>query len=225
MSLRVALLGILTAEPMTGYDLVKYFDGTVGFVWSAPHSQIYPELRRMEAGGLVRARVVPRGQRATKRIYEITDNGRRELQAWVAELQPVQPERDVARLKAAYFEWGSYDAARRQLQEHLRHYTEYLREREQIVSDIDALRVPLLRRRVETRGVAESQAIIAFKRLAFEGGIAHAKAEIEWATRGLAMIDELERIGGSVSVPEASPRPQTSTRAERARRGATARSK
>ena len=52
MSLRHALLGVLKDRPLTGYDLVRYFQGTLGFLWSAPQSQIYPELRRMEAAGL-----------------------------------------------------------------------------------------------------------------------------------------------------------------------------
>ena len=55
MSLRHALLALLSAHPMTGYDVAKRFDGSVGFMWQAPHSQIYPELRRMEDAGLVKA--------------------------------------------------------------------------------------------------------------------------------------------------------------------------
>ena len=61
MSLRHALLGVIKDKPLTGYDLVRHFQGTVGFLWSAPQSQIYPELRRMEAAGLVQAEVAPRG--------------------------------------------------------------------------------------------------------------------------------------------------------------------
>ena len=48
MSLRYALLAVLTAQPMTGYDLARTFHASVGHVWNAPNSQIYPELHRME---------------------------------------------------------------------------------------------------------------------------------------------------------------------------------
>lgn len=51
MSLRHAALALLSAQPMTGYQLVQYFDDTVGLMWAASDSQIYPELRRMEADG------------------------------------------------------------------------------------------------------------------------------------------------------------------------------
>jgi len=51
VSLRHALLGVIKDKPLTGYDLVRHFQGTLGFLWSAPQSQLYPELRRMEAAG------------------------------------------------------------------------------------------------------------------------------------------------------------------------------
>jgi PadR family transcriptional regulator AphA len=53
MSLRYALLALLRVGPLSGYDLQKQFSLSVGHVWHAPDSQIYPELRKMEAAGLV----------------------------------------------------------------------------------------------------------------------------------------------------------------------------
>ena len=37
---------------MTGYELARFFDASTAWVWSAPHSNIYPALRKMEAEGL-----------------------------------------------------------------------------------------------------------------------------------------------------------------------------
>ena len=42
MSLRYALLAILRVGPLSGYDLQKQFTQSVGHVWHAPDSQIYP---------------------------------------------------------------------------------------------------------------------------------------------------------------------------------------
>lgn len=195
MSLRHACLAILTAEPMTGYDLVKYFDGTVNYVWNAPASQIYPELRRMERDGLVDVEVVPRGERAEKRVYVINDNGVTELKAWLNEIASYQPERDQHRLRAAHFELSSYAAARRQLEEHLNHYTKAVTGWRQIIADVDALRVPLLRQRLKQRPESEHEPIVAFKRFAFRGELAKAEAEIAWAKEGLALVDDMERRG------------------------------
>lgn len=195
MSLRHALLALLTAEPMTGYDLVKYFDGTIANVWSAPHSQIYPELRRMEADGLIDVRVMPRGERAQKREYAVNENGVAALKGWLHEFAGYQPERDVHRLRSAHFELSTYDAARRQLTEHLNHYTKLLADTRQFVADIEARRVPLLQQRLKQRPEAEHEAIIAFKLFAFRGEITKAEAEIAWAQEGLDLVDDLEQRG------------------------------
>ena len=77
MGLRYALLALLRVGPMSGYDLKKQFSQSVGHVWYAPDSQICPELRRMEAEGLVSAEETPRGPRATRRLYEATPAGDR----------------------------------------------------------------------------------------------------------------------------------------------------
>lgn len=186
---------MLTAESMTGYDLVKYFDGSVAFVWQAPHSQIYPELRRMEAAGLLEAEVVARGERAEKRIYSISSAGLAELRSWATTPLTYPPERSAHRLRAAFLEWSTYEAARNQLLEHRNHFTRALRTWEHMIEDIEAVRVPLLRRRLERNAEEQAEAIVAFKAFAFRAELARAKLEIEWAKEGLALLDHLEAAG------------------------------
>jgi hypothetical protein len=105
------------------------------------------------------------------------------------------PLRDPYRLRAAFFEWGSYESARRQLREHINHYAEQLTQWQQMLDDIEAHRVPLLARRLERRPAPEHRAIVEFKRLAFRGEAARAEAELAWANEALAVIDALERDG------------------------------
>jgi PadR family transcriptional regulator AphA len=91
MSLRYALLGLLAEEPASGYDLTRKFERALQrYAWHAKHSQIYPELNRLAADGLVA--VVAEGARG-RRTYTITDTGRAELRSWM--LHP--PEVFVAR--------------------------------------------------------------------------------------------------------------------------------
>src|SRR5690554_2998219 len=83
MSLRHALLALVSGGPLTGYDAVKHFHSSVGHLWHAPDSQIYPELRRMQAEGLLDATEVPWGTKtATKTQYSLTEAGRTALQTW-----------------------------------------------------------------------------------------------------------------------------------------------
>ncbi len=67
MSLRYALIALLTAQPMTGYEVSKRFGASVGHVWHAPDSQIYPELRKLEKEGLLVGEDVPWGTKTKTR--------------------------------------------------------------------------------------------------------------------------------------------------------------
>ena len=78
-----AILGLLAVEPLTGYQVAQRMRAPIGYMWTATHSQIYPELAKMQASGLVRAAVIPgRGPRDTKQ-YTITAAGRGALRTWV----------------------------------------------------------------------------------------------------------------------------------------------
>lgn len=43
-TLGYAILGLLAAQPQTGYDLARLMRTPIGYMWTARHSQIYPEL-------------------------------------------------------------------------------------------------------------------------------------------------------------------------------------
>ena len=65
MSLRHAVLGMLSVTSCTGYELTQWFDSSLQHAWHASHSQIYPELAKLEAEGL--AEVVEEGARRSRR--------------------------------------------------------------------------------------------------------------------------------------------------------------
>ncbi|HVC24518.1 MAG TPA: helix-turn-helix transcriptional regulator [Acidimicrobiales bacterium] len=197
MSLRHALLALLAVQPMTGYDLTKQFDRSVAFVWHAPHSQIYPELRKLEAAGLVTAQSEPRGARGTKRTYSVTDAGIADLVEWVNTVAPVVPERDAFRLKATYFEYGPTENARRQYQSHIDHHEEQLRRWEVHVEQLENRATALLRRRLETVPTELHEAVVAYKVHVYQGLIDRSRLEIRWARRGLALVDALDAASGS----------------------------
>ena len=86
------ILGCLTVEPMSGYDVKQYLSRTVVHFWSESYGQIYPTLGRLEESGLVEGRDVPGERGRPKRVYSITEEGRRELEAWLREpAEPVTP--------------------------------------------------------------------------------------------------------------------------------------
>jgi PadR family transcriptional regulator AphA len=191
MTLRFALLASLSARPRTGYDLLQIFDSSVGFVWHAAHTQIYPELRRMEAEGLLESVEVPRGPKAHKREYRITDRGLETLRTLASTPVEPSPEKDPYRLKAAYLEWADPDGAREQFKLHLAHYERWLHEWEDMAQRIGDGTDPVVGERLAARPESEHRTIVAAKVFAYQGMIARARMEIEWAMQGLALLDEL----------------------------------
>jgi DNA-binding PadR family transcriptional regulator len=95
-----AILGLLSREELSGYDVMGRMRGRVGHFWEARHSQIYPELARLEEGGLVTHRVVEQHDRPDKKVYRITPSGLEALERWVTEPPVSRPARDELVLKA-----------------------------------------------------------------------------------------------------------------------------
>ena len=213
MSLRHALLGVLKDKPLTGYDLVRHFQGTVGFLWSAPQSQIYPELRRMEAEGLIQAQVAPRGQRAQKRIYSVTEAGMAELRRWATDFMPLPAQRDPVMLKAAFFDLAPLDSAREQLRAHIAQFQWRLEQWQARADAIRERRAELVEVWLARQPVEEHDNIIKLKIHALEGLITRARGEIAWARSGLALCDEIDARRAAAAAPPATP--QTAATAHR----------
>lgn len=193
MSIRSALLALISAGPQTGYDAAKQFRESVGHLWHAPDSQIYPELRKMQTSGLLDAEEVPWGKKnATKTQYSITEKGREALAEWQATPLKYTAERDQAHLLAAYFEWAPGGEPRARLLEHIAHFEAEKATAERQAADIRDGSSALLLQRLSQAEESTHHRIIAFKVFAYEGKIARAESEIAWAKRGLALLDELE---------------------------------
>jgi PadR family transcriptional regulator, regulatory protein AphA len=191
MSLRHAMLGVLIVQPMTGYDLADYSRATDGLFWEAGQAQIYPELRRMEADGLVSAKEAPRGKLAKKRIYAITKKGVDELRRWAEEPLVYTAIRDPAHFKTNYFDIVSLDVSKAFFESHIKHHKALLSEWEDRVEGMRDRSASLLARRLASKPAADHDAIVEFRVLALEGQIGRAKAEIAWARQGLKVVDDL----------------------------------
>jgi len=76
------ILGFLSRDDLSGYDIKLRVDNSTRFFWAASYGQIYPELKRLEEEGLIEGTDTPQGGRA-RRIYRITAAGRAALVAWI----------------------------------------------------------------------------------------------------------------------------------------------
>jgi len=69
---------------MSGYELAKTFDASIGFFWKADHQQIYRELSRLRDRGHIQGREVVQSGKPNKLVYTLTSEGRAALKHWAA---------------------------------------------------------------------------------------------------------------------------------------------
>jgi len=79
---KLAVLGLLSVNPMSGYDMKKKIDKSLSFFWNENYGHLYPVLNALETGGLI-AKTVTKGEgRPDRNVYEITEAGKEELRQW-----------------------------------------------------------------------------------------------------------------------------------------------
>jgi DNA-binding PadR family transcriptional regulator len=103
------ILGMMSLGRRTGYDIKALVDRSTRFFWAASYGQIYPELKALEAQGLVRAAAPEGARRRTE--YELTDAGWAALRGWLTSTDELTYEvRDEGLLK--FFFSGAIEPAR-----------------------------------------------------------------------------------------------------------------
>ncbi|WP_460498932.1 PadR family transcriptional regulator [Glycomyces tarimensis] len=175
MSLRYAVLGILSIQPMSGYELKKTIDESIGHFWTADQSQIYRTLAGLVDDGLASRRTVVQDERPNMHLHAPTDRGLAELDRWLASPLQAPPAREPFLARLFFADRLPADEIRA-----------LLRTRREAVSGqlaaLEAIAVP-------AKGAEELGHVLRLATLAC--GIAHAKTELDWLD---ATERRLERI-------------------------------
>lgn len=91
MTIKYAILGLLSWKSLSGYDLKKMFTNNTAFYWSGNNNQIYRTLVQLLEEGLVTHEVHYQENSPNKKIYTISEEGKVELKKWVLS-NPEPPE-------------------------------------------------------------------------------------------------------------------------------------
>jgi DNA-binding PadR family transcriptional regulator len=83
MSVRHALLALLSEGPKYGLQLREEFEANTGQVWPLNVGQVYTTLQRLERDGLVTAAGDENTEPGPQKAYRITDAGSAELTEWL----------------------------------------------------------------------------------------------------------------------------------------------
>lgn len=76
------ILGLLSHEELTGYEIKKRMDTALQYFWGASYGSIYPTLSGLVERGLATKRAGADSRR-NKLIYTITEDGREYLKEWL----------------------------------------------------------------------------------------------------------------------------------------------
>lgn len=87
------ILGLLTENPLSGYDIKKIIDIRFKFFWNESYGQIYPELKRMIDDGLIECEAMESDR--GKQLYRITSTGFESLRQWLM----IRPDTESFRLE------------------------------------------------------------------------------------------------------------------------------
>jgi DNA-binding PadR family transcriptional regulator len=92
-----AILGLLVGDDpgSHGYDLARHFgpDQPLGEVLRLEPGMLYHHLKRLGRAGLVTSTIAQEGSRPPKQVYQITGEGRAELDRWLQ--SPVAHTREI----------------------------------------------------------------------------------------------------------------------------------
>ncbi|MGH2763849.1 MAG: PadR family transcriptional regulator [Thermoleophilaceae bacterium] len=143
------------AGEATPYRLKQLVAGSVGNFWTLQHAQLYTEPERLAGGGYLTEDRETGGRR--RKLYRITDAGRRALAEWRAEPTDAIPDLRAPALLKLFFGADPATLAPVQVDSYRRKLAEY-----------EAIRDSM------------PDSVPEGPRLALDSGIANARQQIEW---------------------------------------------
>ena len=175
--LRLAILGLVSTHPQSGYDLRKVFETTPMGNFSSSPGAIYPALKSLEKKGWIRGQADNEQSLRPRLVYSITDEGdgvlRAELKKTVTREELIW-HFDLVMLRFAFIErLGNREA--------LRFLGEFHTEAEAYVQYLEGL------------GVELRENLSPCGRLALEHGIQSSRGNARWAKRAIEELSKLEK--------------------------------
>lgn len=177
-----ALLGMISLQPSTGYDLKRRFATTSLGVYQPSSGALYPALERLEQRGLLASEALPQAEHGRpRRRYRLTDEGRQAHLDWLR--QPIAPE-----------------TVAQDLGLHLLRFVmmPQVLPADTVIGFLTSLRAALegLVGGLERQAAAIDAAGNPYPALAVEHGLAVHRASLAWAEQAIARLADSPRSRG-----------------------------
>ena len=173
-----AILGFLSLQPRSGYEIRAAARRSAGLVWGVNDGQLYPQLHDLHERGLIEPAGDPEGPKSRQR-WRLTDAGRSALHDWLRERPATTVLRDEGLMKLLFVDQVGLDVAR-----------ELIEQRQVgLVALQQALRaiVP-----GAERGRPDTETGLVGPGLVRSFGLDFVAMSIAWCDRALAQIDQAD---------------------------------
>ncbi|WP_169834476.1 PadR family transcriptional regulator [Paenibacillus donghaensis] len=109
------ILGMLMEGTMSGYDLKKTIDSSVGIFYKASFGSLYPALKRLAEKELVSLNETDDSK--NKKLYTLLPSGREAFLTWLS--GPLQAARNEQLIRIFFFDYLDEEPRQRLLEEYL----------------------------------------------------------------------------------------------------------
>lgn len=184
MSLRNAILGLLHYADMSGYDLYRYFDHSIGHYWSTEHTQIYRALSALAREGSVAYTQVEQSGRPDKKVYRLTPQGETAFRQWLESRLPLPEIRHTHLLQFSFMASLPTNA----ILECIESYAAQIQEKLNLYGDASYIEATLrFARNAKERAIWQ---------LVLENGVRYYETELAWCRHAIETLRGIETLGG-----------------------------
>lgn len=180
---KYAVLGVLSLGPMSGYDIKKTIEMSLGNFWSESYGQIYPILKDLVLEGLATSETEVPPVGPNRRVYTITPAGHAELRRWLER----PPEHNVGRIEILlklFFGWQVPP------EESRKHLEEYRQVQQDLLAHYDRIDSRIRADQTDHPGLPYWLMTISYGRHV-------SSALIAWCDESLATLESLEDVAGN----------------------------
>ncbi len=174
---KYALLGLLSWGPMSGYDIKKNIEASLGNFWQEGYGQIYPMLKRVTTDALVTRSVERQEGKPDRHVYTLTDEGLDTLRQWLVEPVEHQPGRNELLLKLFF----GQRIERAGLIAHVQTFQERCRTLQQTYAGIET----------QLHATCEGHSELPYWLMTLNFGKHESEARLRWCEETLAMLQDM----------------------------------
>jgi DNA-binding PadR family transcriptional regulator len=167
--IRHFILGLLTQQPMSGYDIKRFLKSLSWLIDVPSLGSLYPSLHALLKDGLVTVEVVAGQDRPSRKIYSITEAGEEALQTWLK--QPSESNASVKKFVMRLALAGQLSQVG-------------------LLAHLEQRRARVAAHKMTLEQASEAKGADLGKRLMLDYGLSLAAAELAWLDSTLARLSQ-----------------------------------